>query len=127
MKNKFKLTVEQLTVFFKMVVLDKKNTGITEANVKEALEKVYALTTLEQVKQLARNYNADLIQWVDFDSNDKKTWPQDKDWSSFVEYSNGNIEMCHNQDLLQGFSIGCFNSYGISILRIAEIPQPKRA
>jgi len=90
---------------------------MTELPLKEDMTKA-AIDYLEK-----QGYS--IVEWVEFDSDDKTTWPKNKDWSSLVEYSNGSVEMAHNQDLLFDFYIGYFNPNQLTIKRIAEIPQPK--
>lgn len=81
--------------------------------------------TLPQIKQLAEQHNASVVEWVDFDADDESTWPKSNYCRSLVEYSNGSVELSHNQDLLFDFYIRCFNQNNVRIKRTSEIPQRK--
>ena len=42
----------------------------------EILQKMYNMLTLPQIKQLAEQHNASVVQWVEFDYDDETTYPK---------------------------------------------------
>jgi len=72
------LTDEQIANTIERVeAYDGELYSIGKNPMKYALEYLFKSLTLDQIKQLAEQHNASVIQWIDFDANDEATWPDD--------------------------------------------------
>ena len=84
--------------------------------------------TLPQIKQLAEQHNASVLQWVEFDSDDESTWPEKDDYVLTYFHVNGVI----NPVCMQMFDTtnGCFvavggNDFDMAVTHWAYLPTVK--
>ena len=67
------LTDEQLNRADSILSMDR--TGIRDCTIESAVLAVISFLTLQQIKQLAEQHDASMVQWVEFDAEDESTWP----------------------------------------------------
>ena len=76
------------------------------------------LLTLPQIKHLAEQHNADVIEWVEFDAEDESTWP---DETKVLLAINNESE----QSTICVFSRNLAVNFGEHYSKWAYLPQPK--
>jgi len=95
-------------------------------DLKRLLNNAVNSLTLSQIKQRAEQYNADVIEWVDFDPKDKSTWPGYGKY--LIDSSEGIIQgIFHSwgdtfQSSISGNDIGMD---GFKVTRWACLPKTK--